>query len=129
MFGPHLGCKHSICFANWHDGFGLRERHLGFDYEYTKNINKYMNSYCRWLVELGRLSQEEVDCYNSLVLNGVFNLDCLLPDSTIDTHLNPKYLREMLEDSNSTHNQLELIVWFPTRKITMLDDDCDEIYV
>ena len=88
-----------------------------------------MNSYCRRVVEWGRFSQEEVDCYNSLFLNGVFNLDFLLPDGKIYTYLDPKALCEMIEDTNSYHNQLELIVWFPTRKIDMLDEDCDVIYV
>ena len=58
MFGPRLGCTHSICLANWHDGCSLCEGPLGFDNENTENINKCMISYCRWLVELGRLSQE-----------------------------------------------------------------------
>ena len=108
MFGPRLGCTHSIHLANWHDGCGLCEGPLGFDYEYTKDKQKYMNYSCRRLVELGRFSQEEVDCYNYLVLKGAFRLDCFLPDCRIYTYLNLAYLCNILKDTCSTNKQLEL---------------------
>ena len=44
MFGPCLGCTHSIPLVNWHDEYGLWEGPLGFKYEYTKDINKYIDS-------------------------------------------------------------------------------------
>ena len=68
MFGPRLGCTHSISLANWHDGCGLCEGPLGLDYKYTKDIYKYLTSSCHCLVKLGQFSQDDVDCYNSLVL-------------------------------------------------------------
>ena len=87
MFGPRLGCTQSICLTNWYDGCGLHEGPLGYDYEYTKDIHKYKTFYCRWLVELGRFTQEDVDCYNSLVSNSFLNLDCLLLNSRINSCL------------------------------------------
>ena len=134
MFGPCLGCTHSICLANWHDGCGLCEGPIGCDYNYTKDILKYLNSSCQSLVELGRFLQEEVDCYNSLVLNGVFNLDCLLPEGRIYAYLYLTALGDILKNTyhkstSSSHNQLEFIVWFQTRKIVMLEEECDDIYV
>ena len=95
----------------------------------TPRIKFFMNSSCCWLVKLGHFSQEEVDCYNSFVLDGVFNLDCLLPDGRIYTYLDPAALCDMLEETDSFCNQLKLIVWFPNRKIEMLEEDCDDIYV
>ena len=72
MFGPRLGCSHSIRISNWHDGFGLHDGPLGFDYAYTKGINDNTTYFCHHLVKLGRFSQVDVDCYNALVLNSVF---------------------------------------------------------
>ena len=40
MFGSPLACTHSICLGNWHDGSGLREGPHGYDYGYTKDIQK-----------------------------------------------------------------------------------------
>ena len=88
-----------------------------------------MNSYCHWLVELGRFSQYDVDCYNSLVSHGAFKLDCLFREGRIYACLNPAALCNTLEDTSSSHDQLELIVWFPTHTIEMIDKDSDDIYV
>ena len=54
MFDPCLGCTHSIHVANWHDGYGLCDVRLGYDYEYTKDIINYLNSYCHCLVKMSR---------------------------------------------------------------------------
>ena len=129
MFSPRLGRTKSIRLANWYDGCGLREGPLGYNYEYTKDIQEYTNSSCRRLVESGRFAQEEVDCYNSLVSNGMFRLDCSLPDGRTYTYLDPVALCNVLKITCSTHNQLELMVWFPTWKIVTFDKDCDDIYV
>ena len=75
MFGPHLGYSPYIRVANWHDGFGLRDGPLGFDYVYTKDIYEKTTYFCRCLMNIGRFSQDDVDCYHSLASNGVFQID------------------------------------------------------
>ena len=72
MFGPSLGCSHSIRVAKWHDSFGFCDGPLGFDYAYTNDIQDKTTFFCHHLMKLGRFSQVDVDCYNSLVSNGVF---------------------------------------------------------
>ena len=59
----------------------------------------------------------------------MFTLNCFLLDGRIYACLDPAALCDILYNTSSSHTQLEFIDWFPTRKILMLEEDFDNIYV